>query len=107
LEPPKLKRKLESPTQPSPRKRLKNKIDVGYLLTSSIAVAALTSRYKTPAFRLEEEAVIARILAGGSTVVVFSTGGGKSLYYQVPAITFSEHNGNIRDVGEGGITLVV
>jgi ATP-dependent helicase YprA (DUF1998 family) len=36
-------------------------------------------------FRLEQEAAITRILDGGSAVVVFPTGGGKSLCYQVSA----------------------
>lgn len=42
-------------------------------------------------FRLEQEAAITRILDGGSAVVVFPTGGGKSLCYQVTSKT---HNLN-------------
>lgn len=46
-------------------------------------------------FRSHQEAVIRRTLAGGSSLVIMPTGGGKSLCYQVPALMLN------------GITLVV
>jgi superfamily II DNA helicase RecQ len=46
-------------------------------------VKVLNEQFGLSQFRLEQEAVIARILEGGSAVVVFPTGGGKSLCYQV------------------------
>jgi superfamily II DNA helicase RecQ len=58
---------------------------------------------------LKQEQVIARILGGKSAAVVFPTGGGKSLCYQIPALVFSEEDklAGIRGEGESGITLVV
>ena len=50
---------------------------------SALAVKILNEKFGLKAFRLEQEAVIARLLAGGSAAVVFPTGGGKSLCYQV------------------------
>jgi len=50
---------------------------------STLAVKVLNEKFGLKAFRLEQEAVIARLLAGGSAAVVFPTGGGKSLCYQV------------------------
>ena len=37
-------------------------------------------------FRGQQEAVVSHVMAGGDAVVLFPTGGGKSLCYQVPAI---------------------
>lgn len=54
-----------------------------YPTTSPLAVKILKQRFGLDKFRLEQEAVNSRILAGGSAVVVFPTGGGKSLCYQV------------------------
>jgi superfamily II DNA helicase RecQ len=48
-----------------------------------LANKVLKERFGLDGFRLEQEAAIARILDGGSAVVVFPTGGGKSLCYQV------------------------
>ena len=69
----------------------------------------MTRSFVLKAFRLKQEPAIARILGGGSAVVVFPTGGGKSLCYQIPALAFSEvyKLENIRGEGEYGITLVV
>ena len=76
---------------------------------SEIAVKILNGEFGMQGFRLKQEAVIARLLGGGSAVVVFPTGGGKSLCFQVPALGFSEVDKtlNTRDKDEGGITLVV
>ena len=80
-----------------------------YPISSSLAVATLTQNFGLKEFRLKQEAAIARILAGGSAVVVFPTGGGKSLCYQVPALAFSELDKleNVRSEKDSGITLVV
>ncbi|KAI6901312.1 hypothetical protein KC355_g19569, partial [Hortaea werneckii] len=41
-------------------------------------------------FRLKQAQAITRLLNGQSSVVVFPTGGGKSLCYQIPALAFKE-----------------
>lgn len=85
---------------PPPAKRLAT--------TFPSAIQALKRDFGLEAFRLKQEQVVGRILAGGSAVVVFPTGGGKSLCYQVPALVFSEEDelaGTKR--GDHGITLVV
>lgn len=75
-----------------------------------IAYKVLKERFGMDAFRLKQEAAITRLLEGDSAVVVFPTGGGKSLCYQVPALCFKEidkQSGVRRGDAEGGITLVV
>jgi superfamily II DNA helicase RecQ len=73
------------------------------------ATAALTKNFGFKSFQLKQEQVITRILSGGSAVVVFPTGGGKSLCFQIPAIVFSavDKVENIRGDGDHGITLIV
>lgn len=90
------KRKLEDESLP-PAKRI------------ATAVKALTQSFGMKEFRLKQEQVISRILSGQSAAVVFPTGGGKSLCYQIPALVFSEQDelANVRGKGEHGITLVV
>ena len=75
----------------------------------SSALNALTKNFGMKEFRLKQEQVITRILDGQSAAVVFPTGGGKSLCYQIPALVFSEEDklAGIRGKGESGITLVV
>jgi superfamily II DNA helicase RecQ len=77
--------------------------------TPASALTALTRKFGLTAFRLKQEQAISRILGGGSAVVVFPTGGGKSLCYQVPALCFEEEDklNNVRSEGEHGVTLVV
>lgn len=100
------KRKASLSNGAPPAKR----VDIlSYATTSPLAVTALTRNFGLKRFRLKQEPVIARILGGGSAVVVFPTGGGKSLCYQIPALAFSEVDKleNTRGEGEHGITLVV
>jgi len=80
-----------------------------YATVLPLAFTSLTRSFGLQEFRLKQEPAIARILGGGSAVVVFPTGGGKSLCYQVPALAFSEVDKleNLRSEGEHGITLVV
>ncbi|KAF1976429.1 ATP-dependent DNA helicase [Bimuria novae-zelandiae CBS 107.79] len=69
----------------------------------------LKERFGLNGFRLKQEAAITRILDGGSAVIVFPTGGGKSLCYQVPAVAFRYQDEAIgsRNGQMSGITLVV
>lgn len=75
----------------------------------TLATTALTKKFGLKAFRLKQEQVISRILAGGSATVVFPTGGGKSLCYQVPGLVFSELDQKLdrRHAADSGVTLVV
>jgi ATP-dependent helicase YprA (DUF1998 family) len=52
-------------------------------VSSALALKILKKEFGLESFQLEQEAVISRLLAGHSAVVVFPTGGGKSLCYQV------------------------
>ncbi|RDW71594.1 hypothetical protein BP6252_08157 [Coleophoma cylindrospora] len=74
-----------------------------------LASAALTKTFGFKGFQLKQEQVVTRILGGESAVVVFPTGGGKSLCFQIPALVFADVDAqqNIRGPGEHGITLVV
>jgi superfamily II DNA helicase RecQ len=58
-------------------------------------------------FRLEQEAAITRLVCGGSALVVFPTGGGKSLVYQVPALAFDKFDEICGRTPTRGVTLVV
>jgi superfamily II DNA helicase RecQ len=76
---------------------------------SALAVDVLAKSFRMKAFRLMQEQAIATLLSGGSATVVFPTGGGKSLCFQIPALLFSELDKieGKRDAADGGITLVV
>jgi len=54
-----------------------------YPTTSELARKVLNTNFGLPAFRLKQEAAISRLIAGGNATVIFPTGGGKSLCYQV------------------------
>ncbi|KAF4924812.1 ATP-dependent DNA helicase RecQ [Colletotrichum viniferum] len=77
--------------------------------TSALAQKVLKERFGLNAFRLEQEAAICRIIDGESAVVVFPTGGGKSLCYQVPAVAIKEldRQTNSRSPEESGVTVVI
>jgi RecQ family ATP-dependent DNA helicase len=100
-----LKRKEPPSDELPPSKRPAN----AYPTICKAAVSILKDVFKMNAFRLKQEAAISRLLHGGSAVVVFPTGGGKSLCYQVPALVFEDMDKLVEDRGEGmgGITLVV
>lgn len=61
----------------------------------SAAKKVLQQRWGYSSFRAGQEKAIASILEGKDTLVLFPTGGGKSLCYQVPALLFD------------GLTLVI
>lgn len=75
-----------------------------------IANDVLDKRFGLQHFRLKQAAAISRLLIGESSVVVFPTGGGKSLCYQVPTLAFKKMDrlqGIRQGSAEAGITLVV
>ncbi|TGO15095.1 hypothetical protein BTUL_0044g00340 [Botrytis tulipae] len=96
-----------SPEQTSSNAK-KQVIESSHKLFES-ATSALSRNFGFKSFRLKQEQAISRILGGDSAVVVFPTGGGKSLCFQVPALAFEEEDKLLgtRDEGEHGITLVV
>lgn len=62
-------------------------------------LAILHEVFGYPAFRGQQQAIVDHVSAGGDALVLMPTGGGKSLCYQVPAI--SRHRSG------HGVTLVV
>ena len=73
------------------------------------AVTALTQKFGLKAFRSKQAETISWILRGGSALVIFPTGGGKSLCYQVPALSFEVEDklSGDRSRGQSGLTLVI
>jgi hypothetical protein len=80
----------DGPDAQLPVKRAKsNQLDQSSSPSTLLANNILKARFGLDGFRLEQEAAITRILDGGSAVVVFPTGGGKSLCYQVSRLAGS------------------
>ncbi|MDA0284035.1 MAG: RecQ family ATP-dependent DNA helicase [Planctomycetota bacterium] len=50
------------------------------------ALSILNTRFGHAAFRGQQKAIIDRTMAGGHSLVIMPTGGGKSLCYQIPAM---------------------
>ncbi|KAF1946933.1 ATP-dependent DNA helicase [Clathrospora elynae] len=92
-------------------KRLKTGNDLKTAPSPSIVLAnrILRERFGLNGFRLEQQGAITRLIEGGSAVVVFPTGGGKSLCYQVPAVAFRYQDEELgyRKPGQSGLTLVI
>lgn len=87
-----VKRKLnkdDSDRVPSP-KRSRSDLKVHSVQSPNIELAnkVLKERFGLDSFRLEQEKAITTILDGGSALVVFPTGGGKSLCYQVSLASY-------------------
>lgn len=78
-----------------------------YPTTSELARKILKETWGYSSFRLKQEEAISRLIHGGSAVVVFPTGGGKSLVYQVPALAFDDHEAAMDGPTQSGLTLVV
>ncbi|KAG9245187.1 ATP-dependent DNA helicase-like protein recQ [Calycina marina] len=105
------KRKTESLVEPA-AKRIATSSSSPYatlLICNNEWIAALKRAFGFKCFQLKQEQVINTLISGQSAAVVFPTGGGKSLCFQIPALVFSEIDKdlNIRGPGESGITLVV
>ncbi|KAF4504562.1 hypothetical protein G6O67_008002 [Ophiocordyceps sinensis] len=76
---------------------------------AALARRILTDKFGHRSFNHQQEAAINRILDGQNTLVVFPTGAGKSLCYQIPAIAFEELDATdgSRAPGQSGISIVV
>ncbi|KAK4223787.1 P-loop containing nucleoside triphosphate hydrolase protein [Podospora fimiseda] len=75
----------------------------------AIAEELLQENFGHSSFRHEQAAAIETVLRGDNALVMFPTGAGKSLCYQIPAIAFprlDEQDGS-RTAQEAGITIVV
>jgi superfamily II DNA helicase RecQ len=55
--------------------------------SATIAMQVLNQSFGLDQFRFNQEAVISRLLEGGNVVVIYPTGGGKSLCYQVSPVS--------------------
>lgn len=100
------RKRSTSPAALSASKKLKPSARE-YPATSDLARRILKETWGYPAFRLRQEEAISRLIHGGSAVVVFPTGGGKSLVYQVPALAFDEHEAAMGGTAQSGLTVVV
>lgn len=75
--------------------------------TFAIPRAILKKIWGFPDFRLKQALAISHLLSRRNALVVFPTGGGKSLVYQVPALAFDELDLACDEPQGGGLTLVV
>lgn len=100
------KRSTSQATTLSPPKKLKPSAPE-YPATSDLARKILKETWGYSSFRLKQEEAISRLIHGGSAVVVFPTGGGKSLVYQVPALAFDEYEADTGGQALSGLTVVV
>ncbi|KAI1341125.1 ATP-dependent DNA helicase recQ [Xylariaceae sp. FL0016] len=105
------KRSLGDPTEGQAAKRSRSSGPSQY---DSIARSVLKENFGFGSFRHEQAAAINSVLQGENALVIFPTGAGKSLCYQIPAIAFEklDQAGITKDrsllVGQGsGITIVV
>ncbi|KAI1436504.1 ATP-dependent DNA helicase recQ [Xylaria sp. CBS 124048] len=97
--------------QPGKRRRTQDPTLDQY---DSIALSILREKFGFENFRFEQAAAIRTILQGENALVVFPTGAGKSLCYQIPGLAFPEldaagltkRESRTASVG-AGITLVV
>ncbi|KAF1830244.1 ATP-dependent DNA helicase [Decorospora gaudefroyi] len=107
------KRKLQHDSDEETAESKRTKSESNIIATPSpntcLANRILKDRFQLNGFRLEQEGAITRLLDGGSALVVFPTGGGKSLCYQVPAVAFRYQDEQLgrQTRGKSGVTLVI
>lgn len=97
-----LKRSFDSEDR-SPSKKVRTENGSSNALAQKI----LKETWGFSEFKHKQEQAIVRLIDGGSAVVVFPTGGGKSLVYQLPALAFDSHDESYSGPRGGGVTLVV
>ncbi|KAK3859142.1 hypothetical protein Pcinc_034708 [Petrolisthes cinctipes] len=66
-------------------------LDNGNICSTPEEVYEALKMFGYPSFRPGQENAIMRVLSGQSTLLVLSTGSGKSLCYQLPAYLYSKH----------------
>ncbi|KAM7214037.1 ATP-dependent DNA helicase RecQ [Rhypophila decipiens] len=66
----------------------------------------LKEQFRHTSFRYQQREAIQSVLDGNNTLVVFPTGAGKSLCFQIPALAFEELDDESRR-GKHGITVVI
>lgn len=93
------KRKLSIDLCETPRKKGKEGDEI-----LDLARKILLETWGFQDFKSRQGEAIARLITGENAAVIFPTGGGKSLVYQVPALAFDEKCGRIR--GQG-LTLII
>ena len=91
-------------TNDAPKKKVKSADEAA---CSALGHRILKKIWGFPFFRLKQDAAIARLISGGSAVVIFPTGGGKSLVYQVPALAFDDYDKQCGLEPGRGVTLVI
>ena len=72
------------------------------LMSRAAPEAILREKFGYGEFRGCQSAVIQRLLAGGHTLLIMPTGGGKSLCFQIPALVLSEQH-----ISPRPLTLVI
>ncbi len=60
------------------------------LNTTTELLAILKRRFGYESFRSTQQAIVQRTLAGGNSLVIMPTGGGKSLCFQIPALVYAQ-----------------
>ncbi|KAK3356465.1 P-loop containing nucleoside triphosphate hydrolase protein [Lasiosphaeria hispida] len=101
---------LERPTKRQKSTHSENaqdELDEAY--HQALAERLLNDKFGYATFRHEQAGAIQRVLRGQNTLVVFPTGAGKSLCYQIPAIAFPELDkaDGTREPDVAGVTIVV
>ncbi|KAK0702376.1 P-loop containing nucleoside triphosphate hydrolase protein [Lasiosphaeris hirsuta] len=104
--------KLEQLERPTKRQKSAHSTENAQEVNQShqaLAERLLNEKFGYATFRYEQAGAIQRVLAGQNTLVVFPTGAGKSLCYQIPAIAFPELDkaDGTREPDVAGVTLVV
>lgn len=86
---------------------ISKKTCIGDTKALNLAKKILRETWGFADFRLKQQVAITRLSEGGNAVVIFPTGGGKSLVYQVPALAFNDYDKLSGRKAGGGVTLVV
>lgn len=83
----------------------KERVEENCILDSARKI--LQEIWKFQDFKSNQGEVIAHLIAGENAVVIFPTGGGKSLVYQIPALAFDGNDERCGRPKGQGLTLVI